>query len=107
LKSIGEENAGLGACLLQGDAGFQTTDQGDGVAPLADLAVVDRSEQVDLGAGCEDSAEVKAPGQNADNGHTLAVQVYGRADDVGVGLELALPEGITQQRHGRGALYGI
>src|SRR5579859_1210044 len=102
-----EENAGLGACLLQDDAGFQTADQRDGVAPLADLAVVDRGEEIDLRAGCEDRTEVEAPGQDADNCDALAVEVHGCAHDVGIGMKLALPERITQQGHGGSALQGV
>ena len=95
----GRSRGGVLDGLRQGDAGLETADEGDDVAPVARRAVeIERGDGVDFGARRKDGAEVEGRRQHADDGGLLAVHVEGLADDVGVGVELAAPPCVGEER---------
>ena len=53
-------------------------------------------EDVHFGAGGVDGAEVEGVGEDADDGGGRVAERDGLADDVGVGVELALPEWVAE-----------
>ena len=63
-----DDEVGLGLGGGDGDTGLEAAGEGDHVAPLAELVVEVRGEDVHLCAGRVDGAEVEAFGQDADDG---------------------------------------
>src|SRR3981081_2360496 len=91
-----EEEIGLGLGPGEGDSGLETAGEGDHVAVLADAVVDVGAEDVHLRACRVDGAEVEGVGEDADDGSGRVAERDGLADDVGVGVELALPERVTE-----------
>ena len=91
-----EEEVGFGLGLGEGDAGVEAAGEGEHVAVLADLIVEVGGEDVHFGAGRVDGAEVEGVGEDADDGGGRVAERDGFADDVGVGVELALPEWVAE-----------
>jgi len=91
-----EEEIGLGLGLGEGDAGPEAAGEGDHVAVLADGVVDVRGEDVHFGAGRVDGAEVEGVGKDADDGVGGVAEGDGFADDIGVAVELALPEWVAE-----------
>ncbi len=90
-----EEKVCLGLRLRDGDCGLEAADECHGVSPVTDVVHDDGRVDVDSGAGREDGAEVEGVGQDANDGDGFVVEVDGLADDVWIGVKLALPEGMT------------
>src|SRR5262249_27354093 len=89
--------------ILQGLSGgyarLQAANQSDDVAPVALVVKAQRREQIHFGAGRKNSTEIERGGQDSDHGNLRAPQGERLAHDVGVGIELATPIGIGEERH--------
>ncbi len=91
-----EEEVGFGLGLCEGDAGVEAAGERDHVAVLADLIVEVGGEDVHFGAGGVDGAEVEGVGKDADDCGGRVAERDGLADDVGIAVELALPEWVAE-----------
>ena len=88
----------LGLCGRDRDAGLEPADHRHGVAPAIGLLTErEREVQVEAPARRKDRREVERLGQHARHRVGLGVEGERRADDGGVAVEAALPEGVAEQ----------
>ena len=71
---FGEEQCGFRASLGDGDAGLEAAESVMVLPSMREPCRDDGGEDIDLGAGCEDGAEVEAAGQDADDGGGVSVE---------------------------------
>lgn len=99
------EEIDFGLGLRQGNILFEAGDDGDGVAPIANLIEVSGDEEIDAKAGRKHGSKIEGLRKNADDGDGLIVKIDIFAEDIGIAGELLLPEGIGEDGDGRGAFF--
>src|ERR1700753_1220858 len=97
-----EEEVGFGLGRSEGNSWLEAAGQRDHVAVFADSVIDVRGEDVHLRARRIDGAEVEGVREKADDRVGRVAEGDGLADDVGVAVELPLPEGVAEDDN-RGA----